>query len=182
LLGALLVAGPAAATEVFYSPSDDGNPAAGQPTIPEGSGRSVFVYVDGGAAASTPSSACDTGDGDEVCGFELVLTALNGLTLTSFNADPGADLVANLSAGALQLNGLDSVAPTPGPKRIGELVVDAVAGGEVELTSGEVIGADLTNETLATSTLVAVPEPGRLALLASGLTFLSLAGGRRVRR
>ena len=55
------------------------------------------------------------------------------------------------------VNGLDTAAPTPGPKRIGELLVNAVAGGSLELTSGEVIGADLSNENLSSGELVAVP-------------------------
>jgi len=180
LVATTLLAGPAvAATQVYHSPNDDGAPASGPPVVCEGGVRSVFVYIDGGPSASLPGAACHEGVGDEICGYDLYLTGLNGLTLEGFAADPAADLIENLSAGELKLNGLDSVSPTPGPMRIGELLVNATSGGALELTSGEVVGADLTSEQLGTSTIVSVPEPGRLMLLGSGLIFLVCVGRRR---
>jgi hypothetical protein len=167
---------------VFYSPNDNGIPSGGSPTVPEGGIQSVFLYIDGGAVTSAPGSACDTGSGNEVCGFDLQLSALTGLALSGFNADPGANLVTNLSAGEIRINGLDTIAPTSGAKRIGELLVDAVLGGTLELTSGEAIGADLGSETLTAQTLVtvSVPEPTVTGLLLSGAAMLALLERRRV--
>ena len=133
------LAGPAlAVTSVYYSPNDDGLPGSTQ--LPPGPVHSVYLYIDGGPSASA-GNACDEGQGDEVCGYDLEVTALDGLILSSFNADPGANLLVNFSASSMRVNGLDSQSPTPGPHRIGELLVDTVLGGELELTSGEVIGA-----------------------------------------
>lgn len=168
---ALAFAAPVGATVVYHSPNDDGLPGATQ--IPEGGVQSVYLYIDGGPGASAGGEACDVGGGDEVCGYDLEITALNGLTLSAFTPDVGADLMPNFSAGSLKLNGLDSVAPTPGPHRVGELLVNAAVGGEVELTSGEVVGADLVTEVLAASTLVTVPEPGVLLALGSGVLLLA---------
>jgi hypothetical protein len=81
----------------------------------------------------------------------------------------------------LIINGLDTAAPTPGPKRIGELSLNAVSGGSLELTSGEVIGADLSSETLASAEVVAVPEPGALLQLVCGAALLGCLGQRRAR-
>jgi hypothetical protein len=183
LLGAAMLLAPSAlASQVFHSPGDDGVPAIGEPIVAEGGVQSVFLYVDGGALASLAGSACNDGAGDEVCGFSVTLTGLGGLTLSAFNADPGADLLVNLGAGSIVINGLDPVSPTPGPKRIGELLVNAAVGGSVELSGGEVVGADLSTETLLVGTLVVVPEPSKLALLASGLLLLRTLAERRQRR
>ena len=110
------------------------------------------------------------------------LAGLFGLTFSAFNADPGADLLVNFAAGSVRINGLDPVTPSTGPWRIGELLVNAAFGGEVELTSGEVIGADLASELLSPQTLVSVPEPGRLLMLASGFGLLLGLARARAKR
>jgi hypothetical protein len=171
----------ALATQVYYSPNDDGVPAGGSPTLDVGGVRSVFLYIDGGATASQPGAACHVGQGDEVCGFSLTLTGQTGLTLAGFNPDGGADLLHDSNALELRVNGLDTASPTPGPKRIGELLVNAVAGGALELSAGEVVGAALASENLATSTVVTVPEPGGLVQLLSGVALLLGIGRRRAR-
>jgi hypothetical protein len=102
--------------------------------------------------------------------------------LSSFNPDGGADLVTNFGVGEIRINGLDSQAPTPGPKRIGELQVNAVEGGLLELTSGEVIGADLSSEALVTGTVVTVPEPALVTVLVSGAAMLAFLERRRAAR
>jgi hypothetical protein len=181
--GLLPVAAPASAvTQVYHSPGDDGVPAPGEASVPEGGVQSVYLYIDGGAAVSGAGTACDTGQGDEICGYELVLTGLGGLTLSAFNPDAAADVVLNLGAGSVLINGLDSEAPTPGPKRIGELQVNAVADGELELTSGETVGANLSEESIPTTTVVTVPEPGHFVLLGSGLAMLAALSRGRARR
>jgi len=141
----------------------------------------VYLYIDGGASASVVGTACVTGSGSEVCGYTLTLTGLTGLTLAGFVPDVGADLLYDSDTIELVINGLDTAAPTPGPKRIGELSVVAVAGGSLELTGGEVVGADLSSETLASGEIVAVPEPGALLQLACGSALLGCLGYRRLR-
>jgi len=173
---------PAGATQLYHSPNDDGEHSAGAPSVPEGGARSVYLYIDGGALASAVDTACDTGSGSEVCGFTVMLTGLAGLTLAGFMPDAGADLMYDLTALELRVNGLDTAAPTPGPQRVGELLVNAVTGGSLELSSGEVIGADLSSEILPVAEVVAAPEPGFLLQLATGGTLLACLGRRRARR
>jgi len=167
--------------QLYHSPNDDGQPAIGPAQVPPGGTQSVYLYIDGGASASPGGTACDSGPGDEVCGYTLTLTGLTGLTLLGFTPDGGANVLHNLGSLELRVNGLDTDAPTPGPKRIGELVVDAVVGGSLELTSGEAIGADLSSEVLPVGEVVTVPEPGVLLQLASGSALLWCLGRRRAR-
>ena len=176
----LALAGPAlAVTSVYHSPNDDGVPGSGQ--IPAGGMQPVYLYVDGGAVASGVGSACNDGQGDEVCGYDLEVTGLSGLTFILFAADVGADLLVNFGAASMKVNGLDTQSPTPGPQRIGELLVIAAVGSELELTSGDVVGADLGSEFLPTTPLVTVPEPGQLLLLGSGIGMLLVLARRRAR-
>lgn len=182
LMAALCWATAATATDVFHSPNDDGLPAAGAPLVVEGGVQSVYLYIDGGPTASASATACDTGTGNEVCGYTLTLTGLSGLTLVGFTPDPGANLLSDTTGLALRVNGLDTAAPTPGPKRIGELQVNAVAGGSLELTRGEVVGADLSSETLVSGEVVAVPEPGVVFQLMTGTALLGCLNRRRARR
>ena len=174
------LAGPAlAVTSVYHSPNDDGLPGSAE--IPAGGMQPVYLYIDGGAVASEVGSACNDGQGDEVCGYDLELTGLDGLTFLFFTADVDADLLVNSSGSSMKLNGLDTQSPAPGPQRIGELLVIAAVGSELELTSGEVVGADLGSDNLSTTTLVTVPEPSQLLLLASGIGLLVLLARRRAR-
>lgn len=180
---AIVAAGlPAAAAQLFHSPGDDGQPPFGPGTIAEGGVRSIFLYIDDGAMASAPGSACHDGQGDEICGYQVTLTGAGGLTIASFAPEPGADLLVDQSAGGIVINGLDPVSPTPGPKRIGELQVNAATGGSLSLTDGEAIGADLGSEILTTGTLVVVPEPRAAVTLASGGLLLAALARRRARR
>ena len=179
---AIALAWPAAAADLYYSPGDDGVPAGGAPTIAPGGTQPVPIWIDGGAAASAPGTVCDTGAGDEVCGFVATLTATGSVTFDSFVADGGADVVARQTPTSLVINGLDPVSPTPGPQRIGVINVNTGSDGSVERTSTEVIGADLGSAALATQTLVNVPEPGALAAWTAGLGLLSMLARRRAAR
>jgi len=180
MAGIALLAPAALATVVFHSPNDDGVPGA---QLSPGNGQPIFLYIDGGPTASAPGRTCHDGAGDELCGFTIELTALAGVGFTSFTPEPSADLMTNLVGGSLRINGLDTEDPTPGPQRIGTLLVDAPQNGEVELTSGEVIGADLESETLAPqTTLISVPEPGVSVMLLGGGGLLSLLARWRRRR
>lgn len=171
----------ATGTQVFHSPNDDGQPAGGFPLIGAGGVRSLYLYIDGGAVASPVGTACHTGTGSEVCGYTFTLTALNGLALVGFTPDENADLLHDISGLELRVNGLDTLAPTPGPKRIGELLVNGVEDSSLQLSSGEVVGADLSSEILPSSEVVYVPEPGVIPLLVTGVLALGCLGCRRAR-
>ena len=105
ILFCLALAAPSSAeTAVYHSPNDDGAP--GPTLVPPSGTQSVYLYVDGGAVASAGGTACDEGQGDEVCGFDLEITPQFGLTFGAFNAEVGADLVVNFDATSLRMQEL----------------------------------------------------------------------------
>ena len=83
IVAALSCATPAVAAQVYHSPNDDGQPAAGPPQISEGGVQSVYLYIDGGTSASAGGTACATGSGSELCGYTLTLTGLAGVDPSS---------------------------------------------------------------------------------------------------
>ena len=103
------------------------------------------------------------------------------MTLIGFTPDAGANLLYDVSALEFRVNGLDTASPTPGPKRIGELSVNAFAGGSLELTSGEVVDAGLSAEQLGSVEIVAFPEPGEVLQLGVGIALLACFARRRAK-
>ena len=164
------------AAQIFHSDADDG---IATPLVTGGPGQLVFLYIQQGAIASAPTTACATGLGDEICGYDLDLRGIGELTITAFTPDPASDLVSNLSGGVLQINGLDTVSPVPGPQRIGTLTIDGTVGALIKVDA-EVVRADLSTETLVASTVVTVPEPSFLVALAFGA--LAIGGWARSSR
>ncbi len=175
----LLFGLPTASTAsiLFHSSADNGVANA---VVAEGTGQAIFLYIESGVVASAPGAACDSGGGDEICGYDIDLTGVGGLTITAFVPEPSANLVTNLNAGTLKINGLDSVSPTAGPQRIGELTFDGTIGATLEVDA-ELVGADLSIETLSASTVVTVPEPQFMILLIAGALMLVALRTRRAK-
>lgn len=165
------------ATDLFHSAADNGIATS---LVSDGLAQTVFLYIETGQGASAAGTACDSGAGDEICGYDLDLTGIGGLTILSFTPEPSADLVANLDSGVLEINGLDSVTPGPGAQRIGELTIDGVIGATLQVDA-ELVGADLSTETLTATTVVTVPEPRLAIVLWAGVLALIALQGRRTR-
>lgn len=179
-LVALLLSGAsfAAVPSVYHSPADDGVDPGAPVTIP-GSGQStLFLYVDGGNSASS-FDACHQGAGDEVCWWDLHLEGQTGLSLDSFTAS--GDVLSNLSGSVLRINGGDTNG-TLGPTKIGELTVSPSPGGTLELTAGNSVSSALNLHVIPPTTVVTVPEPGQVTLLAAGIGLLWHLNRRRSRR
>ncbi len=179
---ALLLAPPAGAAPpaVYHSPNDDGISGGMPAVVAPGTGVSLHLYL---GVGSTPSTAdpCRQGDGDELCGHRVQLTG-SDVAFQSFTpADP--DLVFNLGSGALWVTGGAFQTGELGPTKLGDLVVDALAGdGSVDLALGEFVNTQLVKETATTPvTIVQLPEPGTVAGLAACATLLLLLNRHRSR-
>ena len=53
------------ATDFFHSAADNGVASS---VVTDGTGQTIFLYMNGGVLASTPGTPCSNGSGDEVCG------------------------------------------------------------------------------------------------------------------
>jgi len=159
---------------IFHSPADDGvNPGTPPPLSAEAPAW-VYLYVDAGTLSSAPGTACHAGSGEEVCGCDLLVEAGQNVRFLAFQ--PSGDVRFTLTGSRLRANQLDALAPVAGPKRIGQLLVEATdpAGGPVLLSSASVVRAGLELTPLTSGELVFVPEPTVSVLRVSSFAALVL--------
>ena len=106
---------------LYHSPNDDGVSGGVPGFVPAGQTVTLHLYLDVGSVAST-ADACYQGDGDELCGYLIRLSA-SGLNLQSFTpADP--DILFNLASPQIDLSGGDFEFGELGPTKLGDLVID----------------------------------------------------------
>ena len=182
LVGAVLVAGPAVADPpaIYHSPNDDGVNSGIPAFIAPNSSQTLHLYLAGGVIATSNGQVCNAGDGEEVCGFDLFLEARNGVSFTSFVGE--GNTVSHLQPLSLRFNGGEFVLGSLGPVKLADLVVDAPDGGAIDLSWGQTLDSSLGLVALSSGTLVFVPEPSRLLLLALGFPFVLILGQRKLRR
>ena len=78
-----------------------------------------------------------------------------------------------MDATSLRANLADQNDPTPGPKRLGQLRVEATGqGGDIVVNGLHAVDAALGLQPISNGTIVVVPEPDKLVQLAVGLLFL----------
>jgi len=138
----------------------------------------------GGAPSNQLPNLCETGDGDEICGFTIVIEPTGSLTIDQFF--PVAELVTNANPavpGSLKINHVGPVIDHGrSPFHLGTVYV-SVGGtvGTLEVSSeSQAVSADLQligvidNEPIARF----VPEPSAICGLAAGILMLWLLSRR----
>jgi hypothetical protein len=170
----------AAAPIVYHSPLDDGAAPGSAILLPPGGVQTLFLYGDGGPAASTSGVVCEDGSGDEICSWDLLVEAREGTTLVAFR--PEGDLHFSLTASALRFNGGSHQLGSLGATKLGELDIDTSADGRVDLTGGQAVGAGLQLHDLHSERLIIVPEPSGWGMLAAGMGFLAVLYRVRTRK
>jgi len=163
-----------AEVSVYHSPNDTGARAKATPSVPAGQNLDLFLYIAGGDETSEQGEVCLEGKGGELCGWNLLVEPEGGASLVSFAPDEEADIVHQLTPTTLRANGLDIVAPEPGPVRIGVLRVNAVGQeGSVRIRGVEAVGAALQVLPIPESVVVRVPEPSAWPCGLAALLVLS---------
>ena len=153
-----------------------------------GSNIELNIRIDVGADATDSGVLCDDGNGDELCGADVLLELTGPGRIVGFS--PGPDVIYDetifppppgVDVLVLRSNILPPT-PTLGPQVLGILTIDVfsnmshsnqvkiVAGGQAVDAAGLVTIPELT---------VALPEPSVLVLLMSGA--LGLAALQRLR-
>ncbi len=159
---ALVAATPswaAGSVSVFQDPTNTGTPGAPPVNVSAG-GPSVSLnlfYQQIGGNASAAGTVCLSGEGDEICGWDIYVGAsAPTMVLQSFTPNPGSDIVANISGNVLRANGGDPINGEIGIHRLGTLVVSTSAAGPTLTVSGNLsVTAKLASTNVATGNILA---------------------------
>ena len=168
LIATLLLLAPAgvlhAAVTVFQDPTNTGTPGAPAASINVGGPSvSLNLFYQTGVTASGGSTACLSGTGDEVCGWDVyVSTSSPSVVLQSFTPDAGAgsDVVAAITGNVLRANGGNPISGELGVHRIGTLVVSASSNGSVTVSGNLYVTASLAAASVPTGATLATAAGG----------------------
>lgn len=172
---ALASAASGAPPQLFHSPGDDGLSQAIYGVVPNVP-FTLHLYLDSGAMASS-SGPCESGLGDELCGFRIELLAQGGLLVSSFQ--PAGDLAWTLDSTGLRVAGGDPVLGTLGVIKLGDLVIEGEDGASLDSGDAQFLDARLEMESLPATSVFIVPEPGLWTSVMAGTLMLLILGGRR---
>lgn len=154
LASALLFPFVAAASVDVYATTDPGlAPPAGTLPLPLAADYPVELVIDGGSAASAQGEACEpqSGDGNELCGWNLHVVTTGDVHIVDFAAE--GDVAWHRAFTSLRANGGDPLAGDLGPRRVGTLSLAINGPGELRLEGGEAVDAGLALAPLPASTL-----------------------------
>jgi hypothetical protein len=164
---------------VYHSANDDGVVTPSPVEIVPGAAFTVHLYIDGGSTASA-IDPCYLGTGDEVCSWELTVEGQHGLDLVGFVASAGG--VSLISGTTLKYVGGDAINGTLGPEKLGDLTVQGITGGILQLHSSKSVNSALGLDALLETDIVTVPEPGFPTGLIAGIAGLAVCARARMRR
>ena len=166
---------------VYHSPADDGLAASTTPVEPGSPLVTLFLYVDAGPSPTSTGTACEDGDGDELCAWEFRLEASGAATIQAFLPDPGRNLETRVSTSEFAAVGGDAIGGQLGPIRVGALDLSvASTQWTVSVGDGSAVDAGFVLVPLSQSA-IATPEPSSKALILAGLGLLVIFARRRRR-
>jgi hypothetical protein len=162
-LAAVLVVASAAqaGVAVFQDPTNAGTPGAPPATVTVGGPAvplNLFYQTTPTSTPSAASTACLSGGGDEVCGWDFYVAAsVPGVVLQSFTPDAGAgsDVIGAISGNVLRANGGNPITGELGVHRIGTLFVAATTTGSVSVSGNLYVNASLAATNVTTGNVLA---------------------------
>jgi hypothetical protein len=135
------------------------------------------VYIDLGSDPTGVGTACEDGDGDELCAVAVVLTVTGPGEILGFSAPMTGPTVisepTSFPTSVLRLNVLQSISPpSPGPQALGTLTVDVFSNA----SGTNLVRINATGQAVTAGRVlvgvpsgdIAAPEPSGLVLLLSG--------------
>jgi hypothetical protein len=165
LLGLGLPGVGRAAVDVFQDPANVGNPAAPTAVITVGGPAVALNLFYRTGTVPSPSNACLSGTGEEVCGWDIHVSTTNpSVVLQSFTPDagPGSDIVAAITGNVLRANGGIPTTGELGTHRIGTLLVSATAAGSVVVAGNLYVTAALAAAPVTAGNTLATASTGGL--------------------
>jgi hypothetical protein len=194
LLPVTATAVPSTGNPVVYHSSDDsGTPPSGStpPEIVAENNEQLYLYIDYDnnpdvGASSGAGTMCENKDGDETCGFDVLITMTTDAAIFASFAPDSTDIVGYIDPGtqtSLSVNGIN-VDGMPIPARIGMLTVDGLGANQLQIVVQGVhrVGAAGQLDAIQPHVIVNLPEPGGRLLLTSGIAGLAALYRLRQRR
>jgi len=185
-----LLARPADATLAVFA--DDNGVNNGVVALDTQALHVLEIWIEKDEGMGTSLDACNDaegqGEGDEICGYDVLIKVGGSGCLDAFVPDSGAVIYhppsqdLNCTTPELQAAFVNTGPTSSDPLRIGWLTVNAVgaSAAKVEVLGEHIVAADLALEEIPQATITYVPEPGEILLLASGIA--GLAGLHRLRK
>jgi hypothetical protein len=184
---------PSVGEPIVYPSADGTLPATLPVVVPAADGQLLKLYIDytndPDGMGTNEGSVCVDGNGDETCGFDVLLEmTTDGATFGSFTpASSGNAVIVGrvdpATGTTLRVNGVDTSGMLI-PAEIGTLVLNAAGANQLQIAVKGVhrVGAAGQLDAIQEQVIVQLPEPGGLGQLGSGLVALALlARWRRVR-
>lgn len=107
--------------------------------------------------------------GDEVCGWDIDIITTGDVTLVGFEPGLGTNIMFQLTASELWMNGGDPLAGQVGTHRIGTLSVSSgAADGTVEVVGNLYVTADLGTAAVPPATLAQTADVEVIPILPKG--------------
>jgi hypothetical protein len=181
-------------TPVVYVGTDSmGSPPLVSPTeIPASDAQQLMLWIDydnnAGVNPSTEGiTMCVDKNGDETCGFDVLLVMTTDTATFSTFAPPAglSNVVGYIDSTqtSLRVNGIDTDGMSI-PAEIGTLTVNALGANQlqIEVQGMHRVGAAGQLDAIQTQVIVNLPEPGVDLMLAGGVVGLAVLYRLRGRR
>jgi len=189
ILPVMATAVPSAGNPVVYLSLDGSGAPAVQPfAMPGADGLQLHLFIDyvnnpDVGASGGLGTMCVDEDGDETCGFDVLIEMTTDTATFSAFAPAVAGIIGEIDSNtqtSLHVNGIN-VGGMPIPAEIGTLTLDALGANQfqIEVKGVHRVGAAGQLDTIQPQVIVNVPEPGRLLQLLCGAA--GLAALRRFR-
>jgi hypothetical protein len=168
---------------VYHSPDGLGTPPSGSPPeILAENGQQIYLFIDyendpdGGTSGGTGTMCVDK-DGDETCGFDVLLVMTTDTATFATFAPASGGIIGQIDSNtqtSLRVNGIniDGMAI---PAEIGTLTVDALGANQLQIEAKGVhrVGAAGQLDAIQPQVIVNLPEPGGNLLLMCGIAGLA---------